>query len=255
MRARNLVDSSPRRDWKARLIRGAQIWDRAVPQWVTDARQTFEQNVGDPAYPCFFGGQALREGAIHYSFVDQGDHAHLPETLRYFLRECRDHPLANFAVFFGPVPGLTHDGARAHFWATLERLQHRDTDPGALGGIGDPDTPLWEFTFAGVQMFVVGASPTYSRRRSRNLGSSMVMLFQPRDVFDIDNVGKDAGNQARTLIRRRLRAWDGIAHHPALGTYGDPGNREWMQYFLPDDNEAPGGICPLHNRVAAETAS
>lgn len=250
-----VADPATATDWKRRLIRGRGQWDGPIPAWLAEAWQAFERNVGDPAYPCFFGSQALRADAIHYSFVEHGGPTHLPETLRHFLHACRDHPLANFAVFFEPVRDLSHADAAARFWDTLVMLQAHDSDQAGEFAGADPDTPLWEFAFAGVQMFVVGASPTYRNRASRNLGAAMVMLFQPRDVFDIGNLGKNSGEQARTLIRKRLFAWDGVAHHPALGTYGDPDNREWKQYFLPDGNEEPAGRCPLrsHLREGAES--
>jgi FPC/CPF motif-containing protein YcgG len=37
--------------------------------------------------------------------------------------------------------------------------------------------------------------------------------------------------------------------HPDIGFYGDPINREWKQYALPDDNEPEAGICPFHART------
>jgi FPC/CPF motif-containing protein YcgG len=244
-----VLDPIPATHWQKRLIRGNRHWDGPIPGWLAEAWQAFERNVSDTAYPCFFGTQALRANAIHYSFVDGGDAAHLPETLHHFLHACRDHPLANFAVFFEPVPGLDHEDAGQRFWDVLALLHAHDPDPADDPAAEDPDNPLWEFAFSGVQMFVVGASPTYRNRASRNLGAATMMLFQPRDVFDIGNLGKDSGDQARRLIRKRLLAWDGMPHHPALGTYGDSENREWKQYFLPDDNEATVGRCPLHRRL------
>ena len=40
------------------------------------------------------------------------------------------------------------------------------------------------------------------------------------------------------MIRRRLRAYDDVAPSPTLGNYGEPDNREWKQYFLPDRDDA-----------------
>jgi hypothetical protein len=208
------------------------------------AWDNFQENLGDRRYPCFFGGQAYRANAIHHSFVTASGPRHLPQTLRHFLHACRDHPLANLAVFFEPSDD-THAESSARFWSVLQMLQDADAGAECTAGTMDPDTPLWEFTFAGVQMFVVGISPTYRNRRSRNLGQCMIMLFQPRSVFEASDVSTEVNDRARTAIRERLRQWDGMPHHAALGVYGDPENREWQQYFLPDDNEAPPGICPL----------
>lgn len=244
-----MTGSAHESGWQARLIRGTRIWDRPVPPWLEQAWRDLERNLGDPGYPCFFGRQATRAGALHYTFIEHGGDAHLPETLRHFLRNCREHPLSNLAVFFEPRPDLDHEGAAERFWDTLAMLQLDDREKAGCVAMGDPDTALWEFSFAGIEMFVIGASPTYRNRASRNLGEAMVMLFQPRDVFDIGNLGKDSGEQARKLIRQRLVAWDGMAHHPSLGIYGDPHNREWKQYFLPDENEEPTSRCPLHDRL------
>ena len=49
----------------------------------------------------------------------------------------------------------------------------------------------------------------------------------------------------RDRIRRRAAAWDGLPPHPDLGFYGDPGNLEWKQYCLPDDNMPATGTCPF----------
>jgi len=33
-----------------------------------------------------------------------------------------------------------------------------------------------------------------------------------------------------------------------VGAYGDPANREWRQYFLPDDNDISEPRCPFRHR-------
>jgi FPC/CPF motif-containing protein YcgG len=54
--------------------------------------------------------------------------------------------------------------------------------------------------------------------------------------------------KARQEVRKRLQKWDAITAHPDLGTYGDPENREWKQYFLPDENLAASAACPFLSR-------
>jgi len=45
-------------------------------------------------------------------------------------------------------------------------------------------------------------------------------------------------------------AWDGgVEAHPDLGVFGDPDNREWKQYFLPDSDEAVTGACLVNTVV------
>ena len=207
------------------------------------AWRDFTARIGHPDYPCYFGTHAFEADAIRYGVIGQGHMDDLPFILSRFLDSGREHPLANLAVFFEPNRAKTHDQAEAHFWAALQTLQ--DADPDASHRMDDPDHPLWEFTFEKVQMFVVGMSPTYKRRRSRNFGASMVLLFQPRNVFDVVIKGREAGDAARDRIRARLAAWDEAPPSPLLGVYGDPKNREWRQYFLPDDEKPQSNRCPL----------
>lgn len=238
-------------EWSSRLLLGRNRGGAQVPAWLESAWETFRETVQDRRYPCFFGGHAYRANAIYHSFVSNADAGHLPETLRFFLENCRHHPLANLAVFFEPSDE-SHAQCSARFWAQLQAIQDADTAfEYTEGDIGteDPDTPMWEFTYCGVQMFVVGFSPTYRRRRSRNIGRCMVMLFQPRSVFGGEGADAEIDDRTRAVIRERILAWDGMAHHPALGSYGDEGNREWKQYFLPDNDDGPIGGCPLKSRL------
>lgn len=62
------------------------------------------------------------------------------------------------------------------------------------------------------------------------------VTFQPRFVLDGVAAGSPHGESARKTIRKRLRAYDSFPPAPVPGGYGAPGNREWAQYFLGDDN-------------------
>ena len=79
----------------------------------------------------------------------------------------------------------------------------------------------------------------------------MVMVFQPREVFLDGATGKEISAGARNTIRKRVQLWDGIQAHPDLSAYGHPGNLEWTQYFISDDNSRETGRCPLHDGARA----
>jgi hypothetical protein len=119
-----------------------------------------------------------------------------------------------------------------------------------------PDDILWEFAFERCEMFVVGASPTYKHRRSRNLGPGVVLVFQPRFLFIDPATSQPIAASVRQRIHKRMLAYDGMTVHPDIGFYGSAGNREWKQYALPDDNESETGACPFHARhsMSVETA-
>lgn len=247
-------DASEVNDWAARLILGDQVGIAQPPDWLAQSYTTFRTQVMDPDYPCFFGTQAERLGDMYYSFVTDRDITHLPSTMTSFVRLASRCGSAkrNLAVFFEPDSSPSDHGQfRALSWQILQYLHDQDVEPASAGIGPEPSDVFWEFCFAATQMFVVGCSPTYQRRRSRNLGAGFILLFQPRTVF-VDAVTKrDIGAEARATIRDRLAAWDRTAVHPDLGAYGDPAYREWKQYFLPDDDAPETGTCPFssHGRT------
>jgi FPC/CPF motif-containing protein YcgG len=233
--------------WTQRMIVGERVGEDAPPVWLPDVYRKFHRTLTAEGYPCFFGAEAEKKGHHFYSRVDGNDIAHLPETIMTFLQRCTNvsRDKNNLIVFFEPLSSpLEHSAYRDLFWNTLRYL--RDHDPAGFGGERlDLDDPRWEFPFAGSLFFVVGLSPSYRLRRSRNLGPSMIMVFQPRQVFRDHLTGRDISGESRNLIRERLLEWDGVPFHPDLNTYGQPNNREWIQYFLSDDATSQQGRCPL----------
>ena len=240
-------------DWRSRVILAEKTGNLLLPDWLEGSYARFREDVMHPKFPCFFGTQAERRGEMFYAYVSADDLTDLPRIMMKFaaLSAERENEKNNFALFFEPDPSpLDHEQYQQRFWNTLQYLHDHDDSLSADTELLEPDHPDWEFEFAGVQMFVVGCTPSYHRRRSRNLGPGMIMLFQPRSVF-IDAISQKAiGNQARDQVRKRLVEWDGVDHHPDLGVYGDPQNREWKQYFLPDDDDPSAGACPFLSRAA-----
>ncbi|HEY2203402.1 MAG TPA: YqcI/YcgG family protein [Pseudonocardia sp.] len=130
------------------------------------------------------------------------------------------------------------------FWSVLRFLHERDPEHWPEDVPDDPDDPMWEFSFGGTSIFVVCNTPAHTVRHSRN-SPGFVITFQPRWVFDGLAPETPRGTAARRVIRKRLRAFDGMEPSSALGNYGDPDNREWRQYFLPDRNSDPELGCPF----------
>jgi len=218
-----------------------------VPDYFRKALSPFRDNVGHRAYPCHFGRRALEQREL---FVTYADRAGLPEfaaSLTAFLDYARPAPDRRqvLACFVEPGAERSHDEYAATFWDVLQWLHWHDTRPWPAGIPRDPHDPAWEFSFAGTAMFVFAAIPTHRLRRSRNLGDCLVLLFQPRNVFDGIEGGTHTGNAVRRRIRASLAAWDVASPHPSMGDYGDPSNFEWRQYFIPDDQSDIYSTCPF----------
>jgi uncharacterized protein len=236
-------------DWKRRTIFGTSMGGDCTPAWVSDVYASFRDNILDPKYPCYFASQAERSGSLYYSYVNGSQICHLPATLQTFLSVCENigRDKNNLVVFFEPDKHPpTFAQHRAVFWNTLQYLQDHDPIRWSPVYPASPEDPFWDFPFAGQLFFVVGVSPTYRLHRSRNLSRSMTMVFQPREVFQ--EGANVIGIGSRESIRRRVQVWDGIQAHPDLNTYGEPGNIEWAQYFISDDNSHERGRCPLSER-------
>ena len=230
------------------IFGGAPITPHDLPKWLPSSYETFHERVSDPQYPCFLGSGAERRGELFYTVVDHSTLHILPHTLAAFLLAAQSAPSErrNLTVFFEPDKTCqSHASYRARFWAVLQYLNGCDPAPWPSQLPRDNDNWAWEFAFAGQGIFVFGAAPSYQQRSSRNLGPGMVMLMQPRSSFFGLDGHTERGIQARAVTRERLAAWDAMPSHPDLGAYGDPNNREWKQYFLPDDNQAANGACPF----------
>lgn len=240
--------SPTRCDWTCRLLHGTQLGadPNEVPDWLAQAYADYRTRLDDPRYPCFFGQTAERQAEMFYTSGSDAPEA-VSAAMSRFVELGRQAAYARFslAMFFAPDPAMdSHEAFLQRFWGALQRLHAADAGPMQPD---DPDDPLWEFSFDGRKMFVVGTSPTYRMRRSRKLGDGMLLLFQPRELFVDPVTGQAIPAEVRRRIHARMLDYDGMPVHPDIGFYGDPGNREWKQYVLPDDNTPTTGACPFHH--------
>jgi hypothetical protein len=210
----------------------------------------------DPAFPCTFGTVAQRRGEMRFAFVTPTDAMEQHRVVRDALVEFTDliRPLDSvtaslrpFAVFLPPLAELAtiHD----YFirgWALLRWLHENDSVPWPSRVPRDPDDPRWSLCFAGIPLFVTFKTPAHVHRRSRRITGASLVLFQARDGFDILAGDTGHGRNVRTVIRRKLAAYDAVPVSSALDHYGASGNREWRQYFAADDSTPLAVRCPFH---------
>lgn len=234
------------------LLSRSEMERGAAPDaWAAEAFSSFRATLESRTekFPCVFGVKGLREDSLRFAFVPEEQPgpaaATLAPALRRFARESRRFGRYTSLVAFFRLPvGLSIDAYETFFWQALEELRGHDTQPWPSSIPTDAEDPRWEFCFEGTPMFVVCGTPAHDRRRSRRT-STFVITFQPRWVFVGLEEDARSGRQARRVIRARLHAFDTVDAFPGLGSYGVPGNREWIQYFLPEDNEVPPGRCPM----------
>jgi uncharacterized protein len=229
----------------------ALIEDGDVPQWAYDALLSLKRTLesSEPMFPCLYGVRALRIGMLRYTLVNGTDDLAIDQLacdLEQYIssKQAKTEITSLLAVFPPDSSMLTVDDYGRRFWTVLEQLHERDSCQWPSHIPSDPNEHLWEFCFAGEAIFAFAACPAYVRRRSRRT-ETLTMAFQPRAMFDRLFQRPAQLERARTIIRRRVLAFDGLAAHPDLGLYHDPANREWRQYVVPDDDTPTGGQCPM----------
>lgn len=214
----------------------------------------------DSPFPCTFGAAALERGGLRFAYVedarDEASLLGLRDALTSYMTSYRTlGRLTSFVAFFRPsrlerpLAAFERD-----FWGILQFLHEHDPLPWPEDVPRDPEEVRWEFSFCGEPVFVVCNTPAHRRRRSRR-SNGMLITFQPRWVFEGLEGHTSRGRAAREVIRRRLQSYDEVPAHGSLGNYGDPENREWRQYFLPDAEESPVARCPFHASAHPERPS
>ncbi|WP_261571095.1 YqcI/YcgG family protein [Frankia gtarii] len=259
-----------------------------VPDWgmacVEDTMATLKSDT--ELFPCVFAVAAAHRGGLRFGFVDdvhdERTWTALPDILATYLAGYRQISReTSLVVFFGSpdersdamgpagsehpnastAPAVGVDTYEDRFWSLLQYLHDNDTSPWPSDIPTDTDDPGWEFSFRGTPIFVVCNTPAHRRLRSRN-NPTFTVTFQPRWVFEGLGATTPRGTSSRRIIRDRLARFDAVDSTPLLGSYGDPENREWKQYFLRDDASV-GDRCPFlgnadrvpaGNRLSGSTA-
>lgn len=204
-------------------------------------------------FPCTFAVAAAKKDFLRFGFIDSLDDTDawwplldiLSNYLKVYQEISRDTSLV---VFFPPGDEpLAMVDYYQKFWSILQFLHDNDPEMWPASIPCQIDNGWWEFSFGGVPIFAVCSTPAHDRRKSRG-SPTFLITFQPRSVFQGLEADTPRGAAVRRIIRERLRAYDDVEPSPALGAYGDASNREWRQYFLPDDNWDSLPHCPFRHR-------
>lgn len=222
-----------------------------LPDWLISEYQTFHNIVTDKTFPCYFGMAGELGGELRYGYVTQDDWSNLPNILKSFLSlfDNPKHKRHGLFVFVEPfeVEGSIED-YRKQFWDILQYLHDVDDVEWPAESPRDPNHYLWDFRFHGEPIFAFGNAPAYKQRKTRHLGNSMVIGFQPRKIFEGLKGTEKGGIMSREKVRGRVEVWDQLPKHPDISHFGDPTHNEWKQFFIGDDSEPIVGKCPFLHR-------
>jgi FPC/CPF motif-containing protein YcgG len=237
--------------WTSRVLQQGTLGISPNEDWKLRAYEQYKAKLDAHDYPCFFGQTGEARGEMLYTFIPRNALSEMLTGMQQLvtLINTPDYKRSSLVAFFEPDSAITtHTSFVNRFWQVLQYLH--DHDPNSATE-RTPDDLLWEFSFERSEMFVVGTSPTYQQRRSRNLGLGIVLIFQPRSLFIDPTTSQPIAATVRKSIHQRMLTYDGMSVHPDIGFYGEPRNREWKQYALPDDNTPETGSCPFQTSSVA----
>ncbi|WP_416150406.1 YqcI/YcgG family protein [Salipaludibacillus sp. HK11] len=219
------------------------------PDWFNREYETFKNIVTRKDFPCYFGQKAENRGELRYSYISHKDWSTLPGTLSSFLSLFNAPKLTRHGLFVFVEPEKEEksiDYYRDYFWDILQYIHQQDRTSWPSDQPKDPDHYLWDFHFQEEPIFVFGNAPAYKQRKTRDLGNSLVLGFQPRRIFKGLEGTEPGGAMSREKVRERVEVWDNLPKHPDISHYGDSTHNEWKQFFIGDDAEPIKGKCPFH---------
>nr|WP_246593708.1 YqcI/YcgG family protein [Evansella tamaricis] len=222
---------------------------QTFPSWFYSEYDNFREVVTKKDFPCYFGQSAERKGELRYSYITKDDWSTLPDTLGEFLRLFDGTHKTRHGLFVFVEPekhARSIEYYREYFWEILQYIHRQDKAGWPTDQPTDPDHYLWDFHFQKEPIFVFGNAPAYKQRKTRDLGNSLILGFQPRRIFEGLEGTEPGGAMSREKVRERVEAWDQLPTHPDISHYGDPTHNEWKQFFIGDDAEPIKGKCPFH---------
>lgn len=210
----------------------------------------------DPKFPCVFGASGFQQNQLRFDFfagIEKESIKLLAHSLKRYLKAAKSFgSYTSFVAFFNIDTNKSIQEYEGIFWDVLKELHKIDEEPWPIDIPKDTNDPKWEFCFGGEPIFVVCNTPAHKLRKSRS-ASTFMITFQPRWVFDEIGLLTPNGEKYKKIARDLLSKYDEIPEYPYLGSYGDPGNKEWLQYFIPETNDIKNiDKCPFHQFIKQE---
>jgi uncharacterized protein len=215
-----------------------------LPVWWSEVLDEYRTIIGSKEFPCFFAPIALKKDLLLFGFADSASREHDLRRIRYTILAYLDRvrgrtdleaDMTVLNIFIKPGDAPATSGEYHEQTETILRYLHM-TDPSYWPEAvpTDQDNTKWSFCLDDVPMFVNVSHPAHEKRASRNVGSALTLVVQPREVFD-----RIANAKNRSEIRRRLEQFDSVPPSGWLDSYGSSQAREGMQYDLSDDSDGP----------------
>jgi FPC/CPF motif-containing protein YcgG len=232
--------------------------------WATAALEAFEATVRQECFPCFFGTRSVRSGSFEFLFISEqapvtdfiaGLGNYIEQTTSWSMKLRIRKPLI---ILFERNNFSSLAEEQRYAWRLLQQLHDKDPAPWPESIPLDIYNEHWSFSFMGMPLFINMSFPGHQLMKSRNLGTHIVFVINPRENFDyVASGGSQKGQRIRARIRSRSEAYNAGRVSGTLGAFGEHGNLEIKQYQLEEPGSLSHAQCPFHmnlNPTAAKAS-
>lgn len=245
---------------KLDLLEYFEVYESVRKTWVTTALEAFESIVSQDSFPCLFGKKAVSSSSTELLFVS-ADRAieDFIAGLAFYVQQVKTWPLKYrigkpLIVLFEKSDFCSLAQEQLYAWNLLQQLHDQDPEPWPEAIPTDLNSEHWSFSFMGMPLFINMSFPKHRVMKSRNLGTHIVFVINPRDNFDQVAAGNSlSGQRIRARIRSRSEAYNEGIKSQTLGVFGERGSLEFKQYQL----EEPGSLnheqCPFRMNLKSLT--
>ncbi|MFW1675384.1 YqcI/YcgG family protein [Acinetobacter baumannii] len=220
-----------------------------IDKWMATAYADFSKVLSQNDFPCLFGRSANKRKTLKFLFVQEtfdlviGMLAYTAFIKATPLEERLFNPLI---VIFQKTGFSNLTEEHTFCWEQLQALHWGDPSKWPKDIPTDPNDSQWTFCFDEVQLFFNMSCPHHEYLKSRNLGTHITFVVNPRQNFDaIASMNSAKGLSIRQSIRERVRQYNNGYVPSELGFFGDDNNLEWKQYQLNEPDSKFAKTCPF----------
>jgi uncharacterized protein len=169
-----------------------------------------------PDYPCLGALAAAAKGRIQTQAYEDMTTAveRLAEDLAGFTRRFpKGSDFRSFVALFTGPPAQKSTTFESRIWTLLCQLARASSQPWPANATTDPGAPDFKFYFEGQAWFIVGLSPTASRRSRRSPTEGLA--FNPSAMFEALRAG-GAYDRMAARVRERDHGFSGDYFNSAV---------------------------------------
>lgn len=221
----------------------------SLPNWVVQSFTELDDNLNKKDFPCLLGIIAHRKQLTKVGFIEKGESyigLKMSKIMQEYLNILRslddkEHKgLLPLIVFMELKDELSLEDTHHSAWDLLTKTHQYDPSEWIKEIPKNSASPNFAYCFDGEIWFVNVSSPFHNERKSRNLGSSIVLAMQTLSGSNCFYKDFDDKLTWQKKIRERTKKYDnGMEVYEGLGSLFNHGKpRPFPEsYFLPDNND------------------